>query len=471
MPGFPEQTNPDLHVSMWTSFQLRLGIDCNPTRLRTSLRNGLYGASEYVVMPVTLLLATPFLLHRLGAPQFGLWMVANAAITSSGFISTGFGDGALKYAATYRGSNDRDRVQETLRVNLAINLLLGAILALVMWYGAPAAVHLLSLAPSLQHSGVTTFRIASVILLLRSVEGVFIGALRAYERYGPAVMINVSSRAATILFACILTAKGLGITAIMSATLGMAVISAALQITAARAVVKTVSLRPSIAKAAFLEVFNFGCFSWLQTLAGCIFSYADRLVIGFTLGASSVAYYTVCVQAAQPVYGVLSASLHCLFPHLSARLAATPRTEVTSIIRSVLSLNVLLAFVLCAPLALLSRPILRVWMGAAFAQQTWPVLSIVAVGFGFLALNITGHYALLALGQVRLIAILHLIGGVAMLSVVAVLAPRIGLVGAAIGRLLYGPITLLVYARLRSMLSPRVLSQTHVAAPAVVLEQ
>jgi O-antigen/teichoic acid export membrane protein len=423
-------------------------------RARNSLRNGLYGASEYVVMPATLLLATPFLLHRLGAPQFGLWMVANAAITSSGFLSTGFGDGALKYAATYRGSNEQDRLRQTLRVNLTINLVLGMVLAILMWSSAPAAVHLLSLAPALQRAGVTTFRIASIILLLRSVEGVFIGALRAHEQYGPAVMINVASRTATILCACILVANGRGVAAIMTATLVMAAISTVLQIMAAQTVVRNISLLPSMAKSAFFEVFHFGCFSWLQTLAGCIFSYADRLVIGFTLGASSVAYYTVCVQAAQPIYGVLSASLHFLFPHLSARLSVTPNNEVRSIVLSILSLNVMLAFLLCAPLALLSKPILHLWMGEAFAQQTWPVLSIVAVGFGFLALNITGHYALLALGQVRLVAILNLVGGVAMLAVVAMLAPRIGLVGAAIGRLLYGPITLLMYSRLRSMLLP-----------------
>ncbi len=404
-------------------------------------------------MPATLLLATPFLLHRLGAAQFGLWMIANAAITSSGFLSTGFGDGALKYAATYRGSNERDRVRETLRVNLTINLALGAILALVMWFAAPAAVRLLSLPAALQYAGVISFRLASIILLLRSVEGVFIGALRAHERYGPAVMINVSTRTATIVFACILVAAGEGITAIMLVTLAVAMVSAVLQITAANAVVKPVSLVPSFAGSAFAEVFHFGCFSWLQTLAGCIFSYADRLVIGFVLGASSVAYYTVCVQAAQPIYGVLSASLHFLFPHLSARLSVTANHEVRSIVVSIFSINVILAVLLCAPLALLSKPILHFWMGEAFAQQTWPVLSIVAVGFGFLALNITGHYTLLALGQVRLVAILNLAGGVLMLIVVAVLAPRIGLVGAAIGRLLYGPITLLMYSRLRSMLS------------------
>jgi O-antigen/teichoic acid export membrane protein len=90
-------------------------------------------------------------------------------------------------------------------------------------------------------------------------------------------------------------------------------------------------------------------------------------------------------------------------------------------------------------------------MGGAFAQQAWVVLSIVAMGFGLLAFNITGHYALLALGHVRLVSLLNLAGGSAMLAAMVLLTPRFGLAGVAVGRLIYGPITLLMYWRLRTI--------------------
>src|ERR1700684_4313413 len=106
---------------------------------RSSLRNSLYGTGEYVALPLILLLATPFLLHGLGLAQFGLWMLASAAVTSSSLISAGFGDGALKYAATYRGDGDRRKLEHTLRVNLTINLALGALLAILLWCGSPYA--------------------------------------------------------------------------------------------------------------------------------------------------------------------------------------------------------------------------------------------------------------------------------------------------------------------------------------------
>lgn len=428
------------------------------TRARASLRNALYGAAEYVALPLTMLVATPFLLHRLGLVQFGLWMLASAAVTSSNLISTGFGDAALKYAAMYRGERSgSNRFEHTIRVNVTINLALGGILAIVLWFASPLAVgHIFKIDLPLRSDAVAAFRIGSVILLFRCVESVLTGALRAHERYSPAVQISVASRAAIVLAACVLVWRGYGIVAIMAATLCVVASSVMAQTVVVRTLIARIWPVPSFDRAAFTEVFRFGCFSWLQALAGCIFSHADRLVIGALLGAPAVGYYSVCVQAAQPIHGLVAAGLHFLFPHLSARLSAGAVPELRSVVMWVFRVNVLLAVLMCVPMAVFSKLILRLWMGAAFAGQAWTTLAILALSFGFLSLNVTAHYALLAFAQVRLIATLNLIGGATMLVVICLLAPRFGLPGAAAGRLLYGPITLVMYPRLHRLLSPRV---------------
>lgn len=422
-------------------------------RARMSMRNSLYGAAEYVALPLAMLLATPVLLRHLGLAQFGIWMLASAAVTSSNLISTGFGDAALKYASMYR--TDSERFENTLRVNLTINLTLGSMLALLLWCGAPYAVGpVFKISAALRSDAVAAFRIGSVILLLRCVEGVLIGALRSHERYGPAVQISILSRSAIVVAACILVWQGHGIVAIMVATFCSVAISVVVQIVVVRTLIARIKLIPSFDRAAFKEVFSFGGFSWIQAVAGCVFNQADRLVVGALLGASSVGYYSVCVQAAQPIHGLLAAGLHFLFPHLSARLSSAPTAQLRAVVESVFRLNVIAATVLCLPVVIFSKLILRLWMGAAFAAQGWMVLSIIALSFGLLSLNVTAHYALLALAHVRVVALLNLLGGAAMLIVMFLLAPRFGLAGAAAGRLLYGPITLLLYWRLHRALSP-----------------
>ena len=65
-------------------------------------------------------------------------IVATAAITSSSFISTGFGDAAL---STQPHSEDQERARTSRqypRVNLTIDLVLGTGLAIAIWYASAA---------------------------------------------------------------------------------------------------------------------------------------------------------------------------------------------------------------------------------------------------------------------------------------------------------------------------------------------
>ena len=59
-------------------------------------------------------------------------------------------------------------------------------------------------------------------------------------------------------------------------------------------------------------LFQFGAFSWLLAVSSVIFTQADRLLLGVSLGATTVTAYALCVQMAQPIYGIASSGLHFL---------------------------------------------------------------------------------------------------------------------------------------------------------------
>jgi O-antigen/teichoic acid export membrane protein len=418
-----------------------------------------------------MLLAAPLLLHRLGFSQYGVWTLATAAISGASLVCTGFRDASLKYAAEYRGRQNRAKLEQILRVNLSINLVLSCTLAALIWCcSSLAATTWFKIDISLRAVATIAFRIGSIILVVRSIESVFVGALRAHESYGPSVKISVLSRIAIVAGACALVSRGYGIVAIMVATLALVTASAILQMTAARIVIGPMSMVPTLGGSALSEVFSFGCYSWLQAVAAWVFSQADRMLIGVLLDTSAVAAYGLCMQAAQPIHGLIAAALHFMFPHLSARLAKAQVTELRTVVRAIFWLNLVLVVVLCVPVVLFSELLLRLWIGPAFAQQTWMILSIIAASFGLLGLNVTAHYALLALGQARLVSFLNLAGGAAMLVVMVLLTPRFGLIGAAVGRLLYGPVTLLLYWHLRSLLVPKSFLDSEMASPLVVGE-
>src|SRR5262249_44857630 len=84
-------------------------------RRRGALRNGIYAVLEYILQPLGMLLAAPYLVWHLGAAQFGVWVLASAAVNSGNLISSGFGDAAIKYVAMARGRKDAEDVEQVVR--------------------------------------------------------------------------------------------------------------------------------------------------------------------------------------------------------------------------------------------------------------------------------------------------------------------------------------------------------------------
>jgi O-antigen/teichoic acid export membrane protein len=148
---------------------------------------------------------------------------------------------------------------------------------------------------------------------------------------------------------------------------------------------------------------------------------------------------------AQPIHGLTAAGLHFLFPHLALRFASGKLAALRRPVYSAMALNAGLAAIFTAGLMLVGPRLLALWMGSSFAEHADGLLPVLAAGFGLLALNASGHYAMLALGKVRLVTATNLAGGVAMLVAMAAWVPGHGVTGAAWARLCYGPITCLIY--------------------------
>ncbi|HEY4378862.1 MAG TPA: oligosaccharide flippase family protein [Acidobacteriaceae bacterium] len=415
--------------------------------------NAAHAVAEYISQPLGMLLAAPYLLHHLGSSQFGIWILATAAVSGGNLLSTGFGDAAVKYGAMYRGRNDSAGIARVVRNMMTVNLALSGLLAFALWSLAPyAARHVAHIEASLQLVCIQSFRIGSLLLVVRSLDNVFASTLRAFERYAPPVRISIFSRASSLIASVVLVGYGHGVVAIMLATLCISMIALVAQGIAVRVVVGSIVLLPSFHRETLSMIAGFGSFSWLQAVSALVFGQADRLIIGMVLGAPAVACYALCAQAAQTIHGVAGAGLHILFPHLSSRFETEPLADLKHTVWIAFKTNVALAVLLGVPMTFLSRPILSLWMGAEFSHQAWLILSILGVSFALFALNVTAHYALLALGQVRLVTALNLVAGVAMLALMLPLTAKFGMVGTACSRLVTGPITWILYIPLYRMM-------------------
>src|SRR5262249_25861655 len=321
-----------------------------------------YSIAEYTAQPISMVVAAPYLVHKLGLDQYGIWMLVSTVLGSVGILSTGFGDATIKYVSTYRGQNNSDGITRTIRATLTINAGLGGLFGAVVWVAAPFSVeHLFRIEPAFQAASIQALRIASIILLVRSVESVFVSTLRAFERYGPPVKLNVFLRLVVVISAVTLAALGRGVVAIMYATLFWSALIVILQALAARQVFALLNPFPTFGSEALAEVFSFGCFSWVQALAAVAFTYGDRLLVAAMLGTAPVAIYVLCVQVTQPIHGLTAAAFNFIFPHISSRYEAGEFNGPRRVFRLASLVSLVSSITIALPLILFGRQLLSFW--------------------------------------------------------------------------------------------------------------
>ena len=400
------------------------------------LTNPIWSIFEYGSYPLMLLVATPWFLRQLGPAQYGFWMLLNAVIGFGGALNTGTGAATIKEIASRRGNNSTGTASDAVRVSLTFALLGGALLAFIVavFFGAfgtkifakmndPASVMLTGYA-------------ACFFIILEQIDNVFSSVVKGSERFDIAARTEVACKLLQVLIAAITLIKfptlfalfvSLGMTGIIRTTIKAMVV---------RRYVGLTDFRPSLNDAAGL--FSFAKWGWIQGGGGILFSVADRLIIAALLGATSLSYYSIASQVAMQVHAVSAAGLSVIFPVTARKLASNHAYSIRQILKISLTANALLTSGLAIFVLLFCRFGLPIWLPSAQAAAVAEVLPLLTLAYWILGLNVTTHFLLLSLGEIKAIALYNLAAGIIFVSVLPLGVALTGLTGIAVARSFYG---------------------------------
>ena len=414
--------------------------------MKKHLANAAYGFWDYASYPLGMLVVAPIVLHRLGAAEYGLWTISTAVVSTGGIIASGFCDANIQRVSKLRGSGDSESLVRTVRSMLGINLLLGIAIAGIAWIATPFAARQITAAhPEQLAECLAALRIGCVLILVRTMETVFVSTQRAFEHFRTSVQINTAVRWLTLGTAAILALCGGRTVSILAETALFLAAGTLLQFRQARRLLGFAPLWPRLQPEETRALLGFGVFSWIQSLGGVIFSHLDRVIVGVTLGAVAVAPYTLCVQFAHPIFAGTASGLQFLFPYLSSRVGVLTPAELRQTLLKVFLCNVLLIAAGASLLMIFGDRLIQAWAGVAVAQSAAKILPPIVLGASLMGVSVTGTYALLAHGMFRTLAVINLSTRGAMLLIMTWLVRHDGLHGLALSRVLLGVLALLVY--------------------------
>jgi O-antigen/teichoic acid export membrane protein len=417
--------------------------------MRKHLTNAAFGALDYAVYPIGMLAIAPIVLHKLGAAEYGLWMIVTSVVSAGGIMAAGFSDAGMQQIATLRGAGKAAEIAQIIRALLGINLALGCFAAMLVWIGAPyASRHIAGSNVVSVNECVVSLRIGSTIILMRALEAVSVTVQRAFEEYRETVQINTVSRLLTLASAAVLSAFAMRVDRIMLATAAIFAVSTWLQFRSVEKLLGAISWRPAFRIPEMRPLLSSGVFVWLQAAGSVVFRQLDRILLGVAMGAAVVAPYAICVQFSEPLFGLTASGLSFFFPYLSSRTSVASRSALQRSIWKAFACNFLLVLVGTICLFLFGDWFLRTWAGPAVAQRAQSIFPWIVFASACSGLSVTGTYALQALGHFRIAASISLGSRSVVLLLMLYLLHSRGLQGLAASRLCYGVATLLVYVPL-----------------------
>lgn len=423
--------------------------------MKQHLTNATYGILDYLSYPLTMLLVAPIVLRRLGASEYGLWIMTTSVISAGGILASGFCDAAMQRISKLRGQGRVADAVHTFRMLLTINLVLGSIFATIVWFATPGvATHLAASRVTSFRESVYSLRLGGGAILLRALESAAVITHRAFEQYRSTVQISVASRLLTLACAAALVIAGHRVVAILIATAAVLMLSLCLQFAGLHRYFGPVKLRPSYDRDEALHLLRPGLFVWLQSVCGVVFGQLDRILLAVTFGTVALAPYAVSVQFAQPIFGLSASGLHFLFPLISRRAVDANPASLRSLLGKAAGCNLLIVSLASIALLVFGSNAIHMWSGGAISPQALAILPGIVLSIAFMGLGVTGTYAMQALGQFRTVALISVGGRLFALLLLLCLLGRLGIRGIVIARVCYGATALLVYIPLLRRLWP-----------------
>ena len=383
-----------------------------------------------------LLLATvtiPYLIKQVGVEAFGILTLVWALIGYFSLFDFGLGRALTQQVAAARSAGLHASLPSLVKTGLGFNAATGLAGGIILAALAYQLAHQwLNVSIGLQHSTFGALLVAAVGIPFTTATTGLRGILEAYEDFR---IVN--------LLRMVLGAANFGLPALSVMFLSDSLVWMVLSLIGTRIVMffahawmvhrKMASgwLAAKFNRDNMRRLMSFGAWMTVSNIISPLMVTADRFVISGVLGAGVVAYYTVPFEGLVRVLVIPGALTTALFPRL-ATIMVTDLQETRRLYKKCLKIVTAALLPICLLIALGSKWGLTLWLGRDFAEQSWAIVAVMALG---LLLNGVAHVPFAAIqagGDARTTAYLHLFELIFYIPLLFFCMKSFGILGAAI---------------------------------------
>ena len=375
----------------------------------------------------------PFVIHKLGDGQYGVWVFINCLAGYAGLLYLGFGQTISRYVAKYSAAGDWQKLNEISSLVFFVYVA-GGLIALT------AACVLAALVPYFSiwktHS-VLEIRLVILMLGLNVATGligsVFGGVLMGLRRFDLERGVSFTVDVTRLVLIVVFLQREWGLLAIatiywvvtLTENLGYVLL-------AYRQLPELSISRRHLNWGVFRECCSFSGFAFLSAVAQQLIYATDTIVIGVVLGEAAITPYFIALRLCQYLRQPIEKISDICMPTAGALQSQMQTGNLRDLLCKALGVTFLLSAGILIGASFFGTALIQTWMGPGY-DQTPALLTILLIG-QVVALPVGVLRAILfGLGQVRLPALVYLAEAVVNLVLSLILAQYMGVQGVAWG--------------------------------------
>lgn len=376
--------------------------------------------------------AIPALLHGLGADRFGILMIVWLLIGYLSLFDLGIGRALTNLVAQKLGAGEEPALPPLIWTANILMLGLGTIGGLILaaishWL----AFSVLKIPDALKHEAIISLYILSGALPAVICSTGLRGVLEAYQRFDSANLVRIPMG--------ILSFAGpLAVLPFSHSLIPIVTVLAVVRYAAALAYLVCCRVLLPVMKSALewhpglvKPLLSFGGWMTVSNLASPIMAGMDRFFLGAIVSMQAVTFYATPYEVVTKLLIVPVSMAGVLFPAFSATMALNPERG-RRIYTKACALIALVMGLLCLGVIFLAKAALNLWLGNAFAQNTFVVLQILAFGVFSNSMAQPAFALVQGAGRADWTGKLHLIELPFYLLVFWLLTQKLGITGTAL---------------------------------------
>jgi len=399
-------------------------------------RNALSNYALAGVLMAVALVTTPILTRHLGPQRYGIWVFVGSAVAYVQLLDLGFGGAVVAAVARLSGAGDHDRLERTLSSAFVLLVGLGLVALAVAGVAAaflPAAMHL---SPELAGTTRVLLLLLGVDMALSIPLDTFGCGLVALQRFDllNATLIGVAAGQA-VAWTLVLLAGG-GLLQLGIVTVAISLVGQAMRFVLLRRLLPGLAISAANVDRALVRSLASpaGWFALGDSIEG-FRDYASVLVLGLVRNVAVAGIFAVGEKLATLGTKLGTPMTDPFFPHASELVGRGDDAELGRAARTGGQLTAGVTIPFCLVVAILARPALLAWVGAAYERAAAAVV-ILAVAFGLRSLGTAPARVLSGAGGQRMLALVGVAEVATQIVLTAVLGVAFGITGVAVAVLI-----------------------------------